>query len=51
MHALGEFKINIDGAHSCANRASSCDGLIRDHNGHFIKGFLGIVSSSSSLFA
>ncbi|GAU24535.1 hypothetical protein TSUD_156480 [Trifolium subterraneum] len=48
---LGEFKMNIDGAHSCVNGASTCDDLILDHNFPFIEGFFSKVSSSSSLFA
>jgi hypothetical protein len=44
MHALGD-------AHSCVNGASSCNRLFRDHNGHFVKGFFGKVSSNSSLYA
>ncbi|XP_045831621.1 uncharacterized protein LOC123923015 [Trifolium pratense] len=45
----GFFKINTDG--SFVHGQAACGGIIRNHNGNFVKGFMCKLGSGNALFA
>lgn len=47
----GWVTINVDGAFDNKKQVASCGGLIRDHNGRFIHGFMHHIGKGDSLNA
>ena len=45
----GRLKLNVDGSHFTNNGSSACGGLIRDHHGKFVSGFMRRITSSNTL--